>query len=219
MESLDGKGLYSTLIAVYPSLHPYAFKLLTALRGDKATGDNYNVEFANARIAEAQSRKDVEKGSNANDDGPTDFVTKFLQFHRDDPQRFTDYNILLGCLANVVAGSDTTAVTLSSVLYYLINSPSAMQKLRREIEHMVADGTLSDPVTFKEAQKMPYLQAVIKEGLRMHPATGMPLSRVVPKGGAKLAGRFVAEGVSSFTYLPLFLTRLQIAPGCSKTYC
>lgn len=43
---------------------------------------------------------------------------------------------------------------------------------------------------------MPYLQACIKEGLRMHPATGLPLARVVPNGGTTICGRYFPEGVS-----------------------
>ncbi|OBT85445.1 hypothetical protein VE02_06176 [Pseudogymnoascus sp. 03VT05] len=35
---------------------------------------------------------------------------------------------------------------------------------------------------------MSYLQAVIKESLRLHPATGLPLARVVPAAGAVIAG-------------------------------
>jgi hypothetical protein len=43
---------------------------------------------------------------------------------------------------------------------------------------------------------MPYLQAVIKEALRVHPATGLPLEQVVPEGGTPLCGRFFPQGVS-----------------------
>jgi cytochrome P450 len=42
---------------------------------------------------------------------------------------------------------------------------------------------------------MPYLQAVMKEALRVHPATGYPMFRVVPQGGEVLAGQFFPEGV------------------------
>ena len=47
---------------------------------------------------------------------------------------------------------------------------------------------------------MPYLQACIKEGLRMHPATGLPLARVVPKGGATICGRYFPEDVSQHNH-------------------
>ena len=56
---------------------------------------------------------------------------------------------------------------------------------------------VSDPITFKEAQDLPYLQAVIKEGLRVFPATGLPMWRVVPKGGVTICGQYFPENVRS----------------------
>jgi cytochrome P450 len=66
-----------------------------------------------------------------------------------------------------------------------------LAKLRSEIQ----DSGIGSNPTFKETQAMPYLQAVLKEALRIHPGTGYPLFRVVPKGGAFLAGQFFPEGV------------------------
>lgn len=63
---------------------------------------------------------------------------------------------------------------------------------------MYSSGIIKDTVTFVDSQQMTYLQAVIKEALRMHPATGLPLSRVVPRGGATISGQFFPEGVSAF---------------------
>ncbi|KAG2419172.1 hypothetical protein HFD88_002278 [Aspergillus terreus] len=91
-------------------------------------------------------------------------------------------NILDACGGNITAGSDTTAISLSSCLYYLYTNPDKLKKLRDEIDTMASDGRISDPVTFREAQDMTYLQAVIKEALRLHPAVGTMLPRVVPKG-------------------------------------
>jgi len=42
---------------------------------------------------------------------------------------------------------------------------------------------------------MPFLQACIKEGLRMHPATGLPLMRVVPEEGSTILGAYFPAGV------------------------
>ena len=66
-----------------------------------------------------------------------------------------------------------------------------------EIDDARSRGALSDIVKLDEAEKMPYLQAVMWEALRLHPAVGMSLPRVVPKGGEVVAGAFMPEGVSA----------------------
>jgi cytochrome P450 len=98
--------------------------------------------------------------------------------------------------ANIAAGSDTTALTLGAAIYHLCHTPDSMRKLCAEIDDLASRGQISDPVTFAEAQQMSYLQAVIKETLRVHPAVGLPMARVVSPGGAEIAGTFFPEGVS-----------------------
>ncbi|KAM0407410.1 hypothetical protein ACHAPD_012268 [Fusarium lateritium] len=39
------------------------------------------------------------------------------------------------------------------------------------------------PLPFKETQAMPYLQAVIKEAIRLHSPAGISMARIVPKAG------------------------------------
>jgi cytochrome P450 len=99
------------------------------------------------------------------------------------------------CLSNIIAGADTTAVSLSSILLHLLQYPQTLQRLRAELAEFEAKGECGNPnVSFKEAQNMPYLQAVIKEALRVHPATGLPLWRVVPPQGAEICGNHFKGG-------------------------
>lgn len=128
--------------------------------------------------------------------GVQDFLSKFLAKHSADPDVFTSHHVLAGCVSNMVAGSDTTAISLSAVLYYLLKNPVSLQRLREEIDRFASEGMLSESPTFKETQQMPYLQAVFKEALRLHPATGLVMERVVPKGGATLSGQFFPGDVS-----------------------
>jgi cytochrome P450 len=123
-----------------------------------------------------------------------DFLEKCTELKKvgkmDDPTMFN----VVG--ANIGAGSDTTGITLTAVIYYLMKNPECLRKLRLEIDTADQEGRLSSPMTFKEGQQLPYLQATIKETLRLHPAVGQILARVVPEGGAELAGRFFPPGVS-----------------------
>ncbi|KAK6715054.1 hypothetical protein SNK04_005980 [Fusarium graminearum] len=170
------------------------------LAGSKGAGRAYVVSFTNERIRESQtSPKPV---AAENEVTTQDFLTKFLAKNLADPQNFTQHHVLMGCTSNMVAGSDTTAISLSALFYHLIKNPACMEKLRNEIDQLTSRGELSKAPTFKESQQMTYLQAVIKETLRIHPATGLPLERVVPEGGATIAGRFFPEntivGVNSW---------------------
>ena len=56
-------------------------------------------------------------------------------------------------------------------------------------------GRLSRPTKLKEAQECSCLQIVIKEAMRLYFGIGLHISRVVPKGGLTLGGRFFPAGV------------------------
>jgi cytochrome P450 len=97
-------------------------------------------------------------------------------------------------LLQVIGGSDTSAATIRVVLLNLMSSPPTYRKLQAEIDSAVAAGQISSPIQDSEAKRLPYLQAVIKEGLRITPpATGL-FSKQVPKGGDVLNGIFVPGG-------------------------
>ncbi|KAK4613672.1 Cytochrome P450 monooxygenase ABA1 [Fulvia fulva] len=94
-------------------------------------------------------------------------------------------------LLQVLAGAETTAVALRMVLLHLASNSHAQRKLVQEIEQSGwVEGVISD----KQAREMPYLQACIKESLRLQPPVSFLNSKVVPKGGDELDGYFVPEG-------------------------
>ncbi|KAF2137123.1 uncharacterized protein K452DRAFT_341712 [Aplosporella prunicola CBS 121167] len=95
---------------------------------------------------------------------------------------------------NLIAGSDSTAIGLRAILYFLCRNGGAYKKLQQEMDGAVAAGALSQPVRYGDATRLPYLQAVIAEALRAHAATGFVLEREVPAGGVELSGRRVPGG-------------------------
>jgi cytochrome P450 len=85
-------------------------------------------------------------------------------------------------------------MALRAIFYFLVKNPRVYEKLMQEIDQADAEGNLSEYVEFGQGQQMKYMQAVIKEAMRLHPGVGMPLERVVPEGGTTLCGKFFPEG-------------------------
>lgn len=126
-----------------------------------------------------------------------DLLSKFAQASHDHP--FMDDNrILSTCTSMIFAGSETTAISLSAVFYFLVKHPQVYAKLMQELDTAAADGTIEEradkTVSWPEAQKLPYLDAVVQESFRLHPAPGFILERVVPKQGMQILGEHIPGG-------------------------
>jgi cytochrome P450 len=185
---------YSTLVGIYPEWHPRLFGPLSRFSWSGAAGRAYIVRFVKEKIRGLSIKAELGKAERRPLEAQN-FVEKLMLARDKDPEKVTDYHVFMMGLSNVIAGSDTTAISLSAIMYNLLRYPAVMEKLRREIDEFAAQGKCSDRVTFRESQEMPYFQAVIKEALRMHSATGLPLWRVVPDGGAEINGYFFPAGM------------------------
>lgn len=105
-------------------------------------------------------------------------------------------------LMSTISGTgDTTATTVMAALYYLIRNPECLAKLRDELRQAGIGGlgprlsTEKDFPSFADVGKLPYLNAVIGEAMRLFPSATWPMERLVPVGGAIIAGMFsIAAG-------------------------
>lgn len=70
-------------------------------------------------------------------------------------------------LDSLLAGVDTTTTGVVSVLYALAKNPDKQAILREEVLKILPEK--SSKLTTQSLNSMPYLRAVIKEGLRIHP--------------------------------------------------
>ncbi|CAL5867508.1 uncharacterized protein PFLUO_LOCUS1727 [Penicillium psychrofluorescens] len=116
-----------------------------------------------------------------------DFLARFLEAKKTHPDIVSDNQVFSYTISNVNAGSDTTAISLRAVLYYTLKSTRVTAKLNQELTDAYREKRISLPVSWKQSQEqLPYLDAVIKEALRLHPAVGLLLERIVPAGGLQL---------------------------------
>ena len=95
----------------------------------------------------------------------------------------------------MVAGSDTSAATIGGTLLHLITNARVLQRLRFEMDAAVLSGKISRPVIqASEAKQLPYLQACIREGLRVNVPLSPGFAKIVPRGGDMLGGEYVPGG-------------------------
>lgn len=189
------KGLkFSVLIGTYPRLYPYFYKLQELLPKHVRSAIDRVFDFTQAKIDKLAKSSDLGSGEK---EARQSFISKMLQQHQNNPEEFTKYHVFTAATGNIGAGSDTTSIAFSSILYHLIKYPRCMTALRDEIDNAQSAGLLSPRPTFKESQEMPYFRAVIKEAMRVHPSIALPYERIVPAGGATICDQFFPAGVRS----------------------
>ena len=200
MEALSKSMPYSTLVGIYPGLHRFLFAIMSWLSVGGAAGRAYLMKFVDERLNQRrmERKQDAEKPVFKTDENaPQDFVDKLLVQNEEDPTKVTAYHVFMMGLSNIIAGSDTTAISLAAIMYYLVKTPAAMAKLREEVDQSATDGKFSTGhLSFQDSRDMPYLQAVMKEALRLHAATGLPLWRDVVEGGLEMNGVYFPEGTT-----------------------
>ncbi|KAI0965915.1 cytochrome P450 monooxygenase-like protein [Xylaria arbuscula] len=89
----------------------------------------------------------------------------------------------------VVAGSETTATSLSGTTYFLLKNPDSMAKLQSEVRNAFAS---VEEITGDSTASLPYLHGVIEESLRLFPPVAFSLPRYSP--GAVVDGHYIPEG-------------------------
>ncbi|KAE8143442.1 cytochrome P450 [Aspergillus pseudotamarii] len=90
------------------------------------------------------------------------------------------------------AGSETTAIALTHLLYYLIKNPNCFLKLRKEVSEAITGDKVAP---YAKVKSLPYLKACIEESLRLSPPLPRGLERVTPPAGAHIMGEFIPGNV------------------------
>ncbi|XP_066393684.1 cytochrome P450 76M5-like [Miscanthus floridulus] len=90
------------------------------------------------------------------------------------------------------AGSDTMALTVEWAMAELLRNPGIMAKLRAEIKAAV--GGKKESVDEDDVAGLPYLQAVVKEAMRLHPVAPVMLPHKAVEDGVEIGGYAVPRG-------------------------
>ena len=143
---------------------------------DTKTNEQYSVDLTHKRIMRETDRKD--------------FLTRILE-HRQEEQ-ISDIQIAAHASDFVLAGSETTATALSTIVYYLSHTPHAQKRLCDEVRSRFVNHKQINAAT---TSSLEYLNATISEGLRIYPPLPFALPRVIPGGGDTVDGHWLAADV------------------------
>ena len=121
-----------------------------------------------------------------------DLLQSFVSAREAHPD-LLDTTGIVGLLMSTISGAgDTTATTLTAVIYFLITHTADLKTLIAELrEHKV-----SPLPHYGETAKFPFLNAVIRESMRCFPTITWPRERLVPAGGVTIAGYNIPQGTS-----------------------
>ncbi|KFK29810.1 hypothetical protein AALP_AA7G181800 [Arabis alpina] len=133
----------------------------------KRTGSELDVILERWIENHKQQRND--SGTKENND--SDFIDVMLSLAEQGKlshlQYDADTSIKSTCLALILGGSDTTASTLTWAIALLLNNKEMLKKAQDEIDLQVGtDRNVED----SDIENLVYLQAIIKETLRLYPA-------------------------------------------------
>ena len=98
-----------------------------------------------------------------------DLLTLLMAAMGDDGTKMTERQLRDETMTLFMAGHETTALTLSWVWYLLSENAEAEQRLHAELRHVLG----GRPAEVSDMEKLPYLNAVVYEALRLYPPAFM----------------------------------------------
>jgi len=80
-------------------------------------------------------------------------------------------------------------------MHFLAENPDAYARLQAEVDDFYDTNDLTSPITYVQAQQLPYLRAIISESLRLYPSIPYQLPRRSP--GFSIDNHFVPENYTA----------------------
>lgn len=102
--------------------------------------------------------------------------------------RLIDEGIVL-----IGAGSHTVAWTLTVSTFHILSNPAILRNLKEEFQ---ANKKLGQDFTLQQLERLPYLTAVIKEGLRLAYGASVRLPRIAPDSELRFEEWVIPKGTS-----------------------
>ncbi|KAJ1948529.1 hypothetical protein FBU59_001550 [Linderina macrospora] len=175
----------SVINAICPLATTFPFSLL--IRPLLKSKEEY-VRFTNA--AAERRREQTRRGEKV----PNDILQALID--GEDPEskaKMTPTQVTAEHISILGAATDTTALTMTWALHYLMLYPECYRKATEEVRSAFTSDHL---IGYSEGRsQLPYVEACIYESLRIRAVTGGIMLRDVPPGGVTFQGHYLPAGM------------------------
>ena len=127
-------------------------------------------------------------------DSSTTIFHELLKNSALPPQELTEQRLLDEGVSLNTAGVVTTAPLLTFISYYLLSQPETLARLQTELAPLMVEYPTKIP-RLAELEALPYLNAVVTEGLRMNAGGPHRIQRVFPEEDLKYKEWNIPAGV------------------------
>ncbi|KAF9004238.1 cytochrome P450 [Cyathus striatus] len=188
--AVDVEDPLSTAISDFPkrgilrSIVPaWAWKIVCRIPNKRwrmlCDSDRIMAEFVSARVYEMRSEMNAGGPQiTVGDLEKMPMLQRLLQHRSSASQLMSDQDIISECMGHMIAASDTTSTSLSYFFWELSRRPDISKRLQMELDEAMPESRVLPEL--QTLQELPYLNAFIKEGLRLYGAAPSLLERVVP---------------------------------------
>ncbi|KAI0894322.1 benzoate 4-monooxygenase cytochrome P450 [Annulohypoxylon nitens] len=118
-----------------------------------------------------------------------DFFSCILQDKNDKANMYPMGEMVAEASIMLNAGSDTTGIALTNVLYWLLKNPKCFQKLRVELDSVLDEDEYV--ASFDKVKHLRYLRACLDESMRLTPPNTMSVNRLTPEQGMSIMGHWI----------------------------
>ncbi|EOY20333.1 Cytochrome P450, putative [Theobroma cacao] len=165
-------------------------------------GIERNVKKASKRIEQIfdsviyqRMKKNEEKSQGTKKTDSNDFLDFLLEFRDQDTGKSLSRAQMKAFLADIViGGTGTTSTAFGWTMAELMLHPETMNKVQEELIEVVGANKIVEEY---HIYKLPYLHAVVKEALRLHPPAPLLLPRS-PTQSCTVGGYTIPKGAKVF---------------------
>ncbi|KAA0043015.1 cytochrome P450 89A2-like [Cucumis melo var. makuwa] len=154
---------------------PKFTKILLRKRWEAFLQIRKNQENVLNRLIEERRKANKNRATKAQNEEKEEFVVSYvdtlldLELPNEDNRKLSNEEIVTLCSEFLNAGTDTTSTALQWIMANIVKNPKIQNKLLAEMKGILGNGSTEDEVKEEDLEKLPYLKAVVLEGLRRHP--------------------------------------------------